>query len=58
MLPFWLRVKGLCTALSVKLAQDDLKIVDTLDIPTDDPKYLKDLAAKRHWGISVLYVDE
>jgi len=58
MLPFYARVRGLATALSVKLAQDDLKIVDSLDIPTDDPKFLEDLAEQRHWGISVLYVDD
>jgi len=58
MLPFYQRVMGLTTTLSMKFAQDDLKIVDTLDIPTDDPSYLQDLAAKRHWGVSVLYIDD
>ncbi|ODN02503.1 39S ribosomal protein L4, mitochondrial [Orchesella cincta] len=58
MLPFDKRLHGLCSTLSVKLAQDDLKIVDTLDIPTDDPKYLEDLVDQRKWGVSVLYVDD
>jgi len=58
MLPFFLRVKGLCIGLSAKFAQDDVKIVDSLDIPSEDPKYLEDLAAERHWGVSVLFVDE
>ncbi|KAL1472977.1 hypothetical protein MTO96_039027 [Rhipicephalus appendiculatus] len=41
MLPFFRRVQGLTTALSVKLAQDDLKIVDSLDLPTNDSKVSK-----------------
>jgi len=58
MLEFNKRLHGLCSTLSVKHAQDDLKIVDTLDIPTDDPKYLEDLVDKRKWGMSVLFVDD
>ncbi|CAL8069329.1 unnamed protein product [Orchesella dallaii] len=58
MLPFDKRLHGLCSMLSVKHAQDDLKIVDTLDIPTDDPKYMEDLVDKRKWGVSVLFVDD
>jgi large subunit ribosomal protein L4 len=58
MLPFYQRIMGLTTTLSMKFAQDDLKIVDTLEIPTDDPSYLKELARERHWGVSVLYVDD
>lgn len=58
MLPFYKRVHGLCATLSVKLAQDDLKIVDTLDIPSEDPKFLEQLVEARKWGISVLFVDE
>lgn len=57
MLPFNVRVMGLTTMLSTKLAQDDLKIVDSIEIPTDDPKYLKDLVDARKWGPSVLFVD-
>ncbi|XP_076313668.1 mitochondrial ribosomal protein L4 [Tachypleus tridentatus] len=57
MLPFYSRVKGLITALSVKFAQDDLKIVDSLEIPTDDSKFLEELTEQRGWGPSVLFVD-
>ncbi|XP_023238272.1 39S ribosomal protein L4, mitochondrial-like [Centruroides sculpturatus] len=58
MLPYFVRVKGLVVALSVKFAQDDLKIVDGLDLPTDDPKYLEELVERRRWGPSVLFVDD
>ncbi|XP_018430413.1 PREDICTED: 39S ribosomal protein L4, mitochondrial, partial [Nanorana parkeri] len=54
MLPMKLRVLGLKTALTVKLAQNDLHIIDTSDIPTPDPQYLLDLFTQRHWGESVL----
>lgn len=37
--------------------QDDLHIVDSLDIPTDEPEFLEDLVSERGWGISVLFVD-
>uniref|UniRef100_A0A131XK21 Large ribosomal subunit protein uL4m n=1 Tax=Hyalomma excavatum TaxID=257692 RepID=A0A131XK21_9ACAR len=57
MLPFFRRVQGLTTALSVKFAQDDLKIVDSLDLPTNDSKYLLKLVDERFWGPSVLFVD-
>ncbi|KAH8271088.1 hypothetical protein KR018_007368 [Drosophila ironensis] len=58
MLPFYKRVLGLTSTLSVKLAQDDLHIVDNVDIPTKDAQFLKDLIAERNWGPSVLIVDE
>lgn len=58
MLPFYTRVLGLTSALSVKLAQDDLHVVDNLDLPTDDPKYLQELIDARKWGPAVLIVDE
>ncbi|XP_046387480.1 39S ribosomal protein L4, mitochondrial [Ischnura elegans] len=58
MLPYYVRVLGLTTTLSVKLAQDDLHIVDSLDIPSDDPKFIEDLVENRNWGPSVLIVDE
>jgi large subunit ribosomal protein L4 len=58
MYPFFKRVKGLCATLSCKLAQDDLKIVDSLDIPHEDPQFLEDLIEERKWGVSVLFVDE
>uniref|UniRef100_A0A0K8R6L9 Large ribosomal subunit protein uL4m n=1 Tax=Ixodes ricinus TaxID=34613 RepID=A0A0K8R6L9_IXORI len=57
MLPFFRRVEGLITALSVKFAQDDLKIVDALELPSDDPKFLQNLVDERVWGPSVLFVD-
>ncbi|XP_050036486.1 large ribosomal subunit protein uL4m isoform X2 [Dermacentor andersoni] len=57
MLPFFRRVQGLTTALSVKFAQDDLKVVDSLDVPTNDSKYLLKLVDERLWGPSVLFVD-
>ncbi|XP_063241955.1 large ribosomal subunit protein uL4m [Bacillus rossius redtenbacheri] len=57
MLPFYTRVRGLLTALSVKLAQDDLHVVDSLEIPTDDPQYMEGLIENRVWGPSVLFVD-
>ncbi|XP_075302060.1 large ribosomal subunit protein uL4m [Opisthocomus hoazin] len=57
MLPMKVRVLGLKVALTVKLMQDDLHIVDNLEIPTADPQYLLDLARYRRWGRSVLIVD-
>lgn len=57
MLPFFNRVLGLTSTLSVKLAQDDLHIVDSLDIPTEDPDFIKQLIEQRNWGPSVLLVD-
>lgn len=57
MLPEAVRVMGLRSALSVKYAQDDLHIVDSLDLPSDDPTYLENVIESRNWGISVLFVD-
>ncbi|KAK2500032.1 hypothetical protein MC885_002355 [Smutsia gigantea] len=57
MLPMKVRVQGLKVALTVKLAQDDLRIVDSLELPTADPQYLTELARYRRWGDSVLLVD-
>ncbi|XP_066504445.1 large ribosomal subunit protein uL4m isoform X2 [Hoplias malabaricus] len=57
MLPMKVRVQGLKVALTSKLAQDHLRVVDTLEIPTPDPQYLQDLAKNRQWGDSVLIVD-
>ncbi|XP_035493338.1 39S ribosomal protein L4, mitochondrial [Scophthalmus maximus] len=56
MLPLKVRVQGLKVALSSKMAQDFLHIVDSLNIPTPDPQYLLDLVRHRHWGDSVLIV--
>ncbi|XP_069460164.1 large ribosomal subunit protein uL4m isoform X2 [Ambystoma mexicanum] len=57
MLPMKVRALGLKVALTTKLTQDDLHIIDSLDVPTSDPQYLVDLARYRHWGNSVLIVD-
>ncbi|KAM4611782.1 large ribosomal subunit protein uL4m [Polymixia lowei] len=57
MLPMKVRVQGLMVALSSKMAQDYLHIVDSLDIPTPDSQYLLDLIRHRYWGESVLIVD-
>lgn len=58
MLPGSVRIKGLCVALTIKHAQDDLVIVDSLDgLPTDDPAFLQEMAEERNWGYSVLFVD-
>ncbi|XP_048198255.1 39S ribosomal protein L4, mitochondrial [Perognathus longimembris pacificus] len=57
MLPMKVRALGLKVALTVKLTQDDLHIVDSLELPTSDPQYLTELAHYRRWGSSVLLVD-
>lgn len=58
MLPFHLRIHGLTSALSAKLAQDDLHVVKDLELPSDEPEYLVDLIERRNWGPSVLIVDD
>ncbi|GAB1605964.1 39S ribosomal protein L4, mitochondrial, partial [Argonauta hians] len=58
MLPTPERVLGLRSALSVKLAQNDLHIVDSLEIPSDDPDYIESLFATRFWGFSGLFIDD
>lgn len=57
MLPFDLRVAGLTSTLSAKLAQDDLHIVDDLEIPTEDPEYIRSLVDERKWGPAVLFIN-
>ncbi|XP_015284817.1 PREDICTED: 39S ribosomal protein L4, mitochondrial isoform X2 [Gekko japonicus] len=57
MLPMRVRVLGLKVALTTKLMQVNLCIVDSLEIPTSDPQYLTDLARYRRWGASALIVD-
>ncbi|XP_012283826.1 39S ribosomal protein L4, mitochondrial [Orussus abietinus] len=54
---FYTRVLGLMSALSVKLAQDDLHLIDKLDIPSQDPDFMLTLIEERNWGPSVLFVD-
>uniref|UniRef100_A0A336M9T7 Large ribosomal subunit protein uL4m n=1 Tax=Culicoides sonorensis TaxID=179676 RepID=A0A336M9T7_CULSO len=58
MLPYFTRVLGLTSTLSVKLAQDDLHVIKDLNIPTDEPKFLQDLIKERCWGPSCLFVDD
>lgn len=57
MLPFYTRILGLTSALSVKLAQDDLHVVDSLEIPSEESSYIEELLKSRLWGPSVLLVD-
>lgn len=57
MLPFFTRVKGLTATLSVKFAQDDLRIVPNFELPSSDPVFIQDLVEARMWGPSVLFVD-
>lgn len=58
MLPFFTRLHGLTSMLSIKLAQDDLHIVKDIEIPTDDSKYIEEMIESRNWGPSVLIVDK
>ena len=58
MLPLHTRIYGLRSSLSIKLAQDDLHIVNALDLPTSEPSYLEDLAEERLWGPSILFIDD
>lgn len=57
MLPFFKRVLGLTSTLSVKLAQDDLHIIKDVEIPSKEPEFMLDLIKERNWGPSVLIVD-
>jgi large subunit ribosomal protein L4 len=58
MLPISIRLRGLCTALSIKHAQNDLVIVDNFNsLTSNDPQFLVDLSESRNWGYSVLFVD-
>lgn len=57
MLPFFTRVAGLTSALSIKLAQDDMHIVDDLEIPSKESSFMEQLVEERNWGPSVLFVD-
>lgn len=58
MLPFFKRVLGLTATLSVKLAQDDLHIVQNLEIPSRERDFMHELIKERNWGPSVLIIDE
>jgi large subunit ribosomal protein L4 len=57
-LPKTIRIQGLCTALTIKQAQDDLVVIDDFSsLNTSDPQFLHDVAEARNWGYSVLFVD-
>ena len=32
--------------------------MDSLNLPTEDPEYMRDLVKSRDWGLSVLFVDD
>ncbi|XP_015906850.2 large ribosomal subunit protein uL4m isoform X2 [Parasteatoda tepidariorum] len=57
MLPLATRLRGLSSLLTCKFAQDDLVIVDSLEIPSDDQKFIENLIENRKWGVSVLFVN-
>ncbi|XP_058717890.1 large ribosomal subunit protein uL4m, partial [Poecile atricapillus] len=57
MLPMRVRVLGLKVALSVKMMQDQLHLVESLELPSAEPRELLELARHRGWGQSVLLVD-
>lgn len=56
-LPFYTRVAGLTSTLSIKLAQDDLHVIKDLEVPTTESSYIEKLIEERNWGPSVLFVD-
>uniref|UniRef100_A0A0N5C795 Large ribosomal subunit protein uL4m n=1 Tax=Strongyloides papillosus TaxID=174720 RepID=A0A0N5C795_STREA len=59
MLPDAIRLRGLCVALTIKHAQNDLVIVEDFSSLEDDSKELiNDIAESRNWGYSVLFVEE
>ncbi|XP_064097873.1 large ribosomal subunit protein uL4m-like [Macrobrachium nipponense] len=58
MLPFNVRLKGLISTLSAKFAQDDIKIIEDLEMPSDEAPYIEGLCEERCWGPSVLFVDD
>lgn len=39
------------------MAQNDLHVVNDLEIPTEDPEFIKNLMEKRKWGPSLLMID-
>uniref|UniRef100_A0AC35U0H1 39S ribosomal protein L4, mitochondrial n=1 Tax=Rhabditophanes sp. KR3021 TaxID=114890 RepID=A0AC35U0H1_9BILA len=59
MLPDAIRLRGLCVALTIKHAQNDLVVVDDFgNLESNDAEFLLRLAEERNWGYSVLFVDE
>ncbi|KAM3723960.1 Uncharacterized protein ACO02O_07130 [Dirofilaria immitis] len=58
-LPDAIRLEGLCVAVTIKHAQDDLVIVDDFaSLLNDDAQFMHDLADSRNWGYSVLFVND
>ncbi|OZC11428.1 ribosomal protein, L4/L1 family [Onchocerca flexuosa] len=58
-LPDAIRLEGLCVAVTIKHAQNDLVIVDDFaSLPSDDAQFMHDLADCRNWGYSVLFVND
>lgn len=58
LLPHFNLVGSLIAMLTIKLAQNDLRIVDTLaDYDSNDPEVLKSELKKRNWGPSTLIID-
>lgn len=56
--PHFNNVNALKEMLTIKLAQDDIKIVDSIDsYDSEDPKELEKSFEERGWGPSVLIVD-
>ncbi|VDK36554.1 unnamed protein product [Gongylonema pulchrum] len=52
-------MEGLCVAVTVKHAQNDLVIVDDFEsLPKGDAQFMHDLADIRNWGYSVLFVHD
>ncbi|KAI3381491.1 hypothetical protein SNEBB_001990 [Seison nebaliae] len=51
------RVQGLCSTFTFKYHQRNLYIVDDLDIDWNDSLILEEMADKRLWGDSCLFVD-
>ena len=56
-LPFYNRVLGLTSTLSVKFAQNDIHVISNLELPNPDSSYILELLKERKWGTSVLFVD-
>ncbi|MFH4976079.1 hypothetical protein AB6A40_002788 [Gnathostoma spinigerum] len=58
-LPDAIRLQGLCVALTIKHAQNDIVVVDDFaSLQSNEPQSLHDLADVRNWGYSVLFVNE
>jgi hypothetical protein len=55
MLPVPIRLKGLCTALSVKHAQDDLVVIDDFNsLTVDDPQVMGSFSSFNLFNLSFL----